>query len=103
MRAHVLRARAPGLSRRQPCGVRPTVAGHAPSEITAAVHTTTLSITTTVPPVGMEWLDETHRRVGAICNRSTWLEYQLEIAYMELADPDDLSATQASGTRRSSR
>ncbi|PKQ22880.1 MAG: hypothetical protein CVT65_11065 [Actinobacteria bacterium HGW-Actinobacteria-5] len=42
----------------------------------------------------MEWLDETHRRVGAICNQSTWLEYQLEIAYMELADTDDLSATQ---------
>jgi hypothetical protein len=42
----------------------------------------------------MEWLDETHRRVGAICNRSTWLEYQLEIAYMELVDAGDLSATQ---------
>lgn len=42
----------------------------------------------------MEWLDETHRRVGAICNRSTWLEYQLEIAYMELAGTDDLTATQ---------
>lgn len=42
----------------------------------------------------MDWLDETHRRVGAICNRSTWLEYQLEIAYMELADTDDLTATQ---------
>lgn len=40
------------------------------------------------------WLDETHRRVGAICNRSTWLEYQLEIAYLELSDTDDLSATQ---------
>jgi hypothetical protein len=44
--------------------------------------------------VGTDWLDETHRRVGAICNRSTWLEYQLEIAYMELAGTDDLSATQ---------
>lgn len=42
----------------------------------------------------MEWLDETHRRVGAICNRSTWLEYQLEIAYMELAHTEDLTATQ---------
>jgi len=44
--------------------------------------------------VSMDWLDEIHLRVGAICNRSTWLEYQLEIAYMELADIDDLSATQ---------
>ena len=44
--------------------------------------------------VGMNWLDAIHLRVGAICNRSTWLEYQLEIAYMELADTDDLSATQ---------
>jgi hypothetical protein len=26
--------------------------------------------------------------------RSTWLEYQLEIAYMELVDAGDLSATQ---------
>ena len=43
--------------------------------------------------VSGDWLDETHRRVGAICNRSTWLEYQLEIAYMELADTDDLEAT----------
>lgn len=42
----------------------------------------------------MTWLDETHRRVGAICNRSTWMEYQLEIAIMELADTDDLSDTQ---------
>ena len=48
----------------------------------------------------MEWLDKTHPRVGAICNRSTRLEYQLEIAYMELADVDDLTATKASGTRR---
>ena len=44
--------------------------------------------------VGADWLEETHRRVGAICNRSTWLEYQLEIAYMELADTDDMVATQ---------
>ncbi|MCD4524022.1 hypothetical protein [Nocardioides sp. cx-173] len=44
--------------------------------------------------MGTDWLDETHRRVGAICHRSTWLEYQLEIAYMELADTDDLTATQ---------
>lgn len=40
------------------------------------------------------WLDETHRRVGAICNWSTWLEYQLEIAYMELTDSQDFSKTQ---------
>jgi len=44
--------------------------------------------------MSMDWLDETYLRIGAICNRSTWLEYQLEIAYMELADVDDFSATQ---------
>ena len=44
--------------------------------------------------VSMNWLDEIHLRVGAICNRSTWLEYQLEIAYTELADTADLSETQ---------
>jgi len=56
--------------------------------------TTTSAVAATVGLVDMEWLDETHRRVGAICNRSTWLEYQLEIAYMELAGIDDLTATQ---------
>jgi hypothetical protein len=42
----------------------------------------------------MHWLDETHRRIGAICNRSAGLEYQLEMAIMEFTDVDDMTATQ---------
>lgn len=40
------------------------------------------------------WLDETHRRIGAICNWSTKLEYQLESAYMELTGSVDMTETQ---------
>jgi hypothetical protein len=44
--------------------------------------------------MGMSWLDETHMRVGAICNRATWMEYQIEMAIMELTDADDMDETQ---------
>lgn len=53
-----------------------------------------VGVTATVPNVDMHWLDETHRRIGAICNKATWLEYQLEMAIRELTDADDMTATQ---------
>jgi uncharacterized alpha-E superfamily protein len=37
---------------------------------------------------------ETHRQGGAICNASTWMEYELGLAIFEVADSEDLSATQ---------